>query len=401
MKASEDTFRTFCHISEYGEEGYEDLHRMIAASDPLVLWSPSSVLLRSARCRVEPREFVRYVEEGHVRVVGRAEWLLDRSYRDSHPWVGARWDEAVDGALHSLCHNDESERDGPRVAVAPPEEGWAAAEELVSEHPEYVSRLSRVFNSRQAKDQIPEGTLETARRRADEPRGVAVAILRDAYNHGHAIDFVQPEAPFLLSSRESQFLRLLAGFRGPTPAKPVVRASTAGRQEVQNVAELGRQLREVMRFMDTARNPDRLGPFMRGEGHRLLVGWFARICADVRSERPADLDRKVIEALHRDLEEGRFRTSWREIFGRPTTMATMVGGLATDAVGVALDPSGALSLAGLGFDVIAVVEGLLQRLGWIRPDYTGPQWPFLYAYGRKASLRRHRSMLRILDQVPR
>jgi hypothetical protein len=63
MPTDEETFRSFCHINEYGEKGYRHLHRMIAASSPLVLWAPSSVLLYDDRyCRVSPADFVDFVE---------------------------------------------------------------------------------------------------------------------------------------------------------------------------------------------------------------------------------------------------------------------------------------------------------------------------------------------------
>ncbi|GHG38657.1 MULTISPECIES: hypothetical protein [Amycolatopsis] len=70
-------FRTFCHIGEYGEAGYRNLHRMVVSSDPLVLWAPSSTLLSASQ--VEPRQFVRLVDDRHVRVIAREPWLLSRT----------------------------------------------------------------------------------------------------------------------------------------------------------------------------------------------------------------------------------------------------------------------------------------------------------------------------------
>ena len=32
-------FPTFCHIGEYDEAGYRMLHRMLAMSQPLILWA--------------------------------------------------------------------------------------------------------------------------------------------------------------------------------------------------------------------------------------------------------------------------------------------------------------------------------------------------------------------------
>ena len=65
-------WRTFCHINEYDDWGYRNLRRMIAASDPLVIWAPSSQLLgKSSTTKLTPREFLNCVENGAVQVAGR------------------------------------------------------------------------------------------------------------------------------------------------------------------------------------------------------------------------------------------------------------------------------------------------------------------------------------------
>jgi len=85
-----DIFRTFCHISEYGDAGYANLHRLVAASSPLVLWAPSSARIASPVCRLGPTEFVKLVERRTIRVIGREDWIMNRAFRDGHRWLGAR-----------------------------------------------------------------------------------------------------------------------------------------------------------------------------------------------------------------------------------------------------------------------------------------------------------------------
>jgi hypothetical protein len=68
-------FPTFCHIGEYDEYGYQILHRMLAVSQPLILWAPTSPLLERGQCRIPPRNFLRHVEEGRIRVFAREQWL--------------------------------------------------------------------------------------------------------------------------------------------------------------------------------------------------------------------------------------------------------------------------------------------------------------------------------------
>ena len=74
-------FPTFCHISEYNEAGYRLLHRMLAMSQPLILWAPTSAGLEHEQCRIPPPKFIRYVEEGRIRVFGREPWLTSRVFR--------------------------------------------------------------------------------------------------------------------------------------------------------------------------------------------------------------------------------------------------------------------------------------------------------------------------------
>src|SRR5262245_55075561 len=100
------TLPTFCHISDLGTYGYSRLHRLISVSYPLILWSPSSVLLKSPDCRVSPRDFVKMIEDGIIRVTGRREWILSKSFRENHRWAGARWDPYVDGAIRAIYDND-------------------------------------------------------------------------------------------------------------------------------------------------------------------------------------------------------------------------------------------------------------------------------------------------------
>jgi hypothetical protein len=80
-----NVFPIFCHISEYREAGYQALHRMLAISQPLNLWAPSSAYSHSPVCKLPPKDFVRYVDDGLIRVFGREECLLDPEHRARHP----------------------------------------------------------------------------------------------------------------------------------------------------------------------------------------------------------------------------------------------------------------------------------------------------------------------------
>lgn len=94
---------TFCHISELDKLSYANLHHMIAASKPLTLWAPSTVLLSDPQCRVTPKEFLHYVEAGQIRIIAREPWIISRRFRDQVvSWDGARWTVGVDDAIRSI-----------------------------------------------------------------------------------------------------------------------------------------------------------------------------------------------------------------------------------------------------------------------------------------------------------
>ena len=93
---------TFCVINEYRENGFAHLHRMIASAKPLVLWAPSSVLLNkyyaTGACQINTNDFLWYVENGYVQIMGRQKWLLDPAWRNRKAKVFEvyKWMETVD-----------------------------------------------------------------------------------------------------------------------------------------------------------------------------------------------------------------------------------------------------------------------------------------------------------------
>jgi hypothetical protein len=217
------TFPTFCHIGEYDEDGYQKLHRMLAMSQPLILWAPTSSQLEHEKCRIPPRAFLEYVEEGRIRVMARKKWLTDPTFRDhlafkaDRPYPGARWDKNFDGELKRICEQDASYPAEQRhVLVAPEENGWEWAEKYLESNPEQITRWSRVARGKKPEAKVPTGTLQAAFRYAgDDPAKFAQAVLRDAYNHGDAIKLSGADVPFLLSATDRRFLDILGETAAP------------------------------------------------------------------------------------------------------------------------------------------------------------------------------------------
>ena len=385
-----DLFRTFCHISDYDEAGYANLHRLVATSCPLVLWSPSSALLQSPRCRVSEDLFLRYLAEGRIRVIGRQNWLLDKGFRNSHRWSGSTWNNGVDDAIRAIALNDESMPPAQRrVRICPDEEGVRLASEYVEQHPEIVDVLQGVLKGPAAESDLPVAVVQNAQR-FDDPLALAKHVLRDTYNHLDAIALSQARAPFLLAPRESRFHGLMSTLR-PTPAVPVEPTSGAA------LAELTAQVLELIRHMDGIRGTGAtLEAFTAGSGHEALVKWLSVMCSEIDRWPGNSIDGIVLRRLQEDFDRGTLRDDWR----------ALIGGWEGSAGGVGLSASvidafphlSVWGAIGLAAGAVPLGRAVLKRIGRVPAAYEGgSQWPFLYAFGKPATGRRQERLGRLLD----
>jgi hypothetical protein len=406
-------FPTFCHIGEYNDYGYQILHRMLAVSQPLILWAPTSHLLESGQCRVPPKSFIRHVEEGRIRVFARERWLVSRDFRDSYAFREAWWTEGFDGPLKQICEDDASlpvqER---RVVAAPPEGGWQWAEEYLADNPSQVARLNRLARSGTAPSKIPAGTLQAAFRYAgDDPFRLAQAILRDAYNHGQAIRLSGAQAPFWLSPTDRMFANVLRDTAAPgqhvaNRSRPTALGPAASLENEpldETSAETAAQLVEILRLLDIGspglRRSKDLDEFLRSEGRQQMVAWLSRVCGQLKNTEARKLDRAVINALRDDLNHAGFSKPLREMIGHPAATTVGAVGLATTVFGFTIDPSAPLSIAGLFAAAFPVARQLFRSLGYIPADYTGQQWPFLYTYSSPATKRNVARLLNVLSEA--
>lgn len=398
MTADDRTLPTFCHISELGELGYQSLRRMIALSSPLYLWAPSSVMLKNPNTTVPPAEFLRYLEQGHIRIIARHEWLTDPRFRNHHFWSGAAWDPTIDGRIRAIYEEDadlKSESDR-RVVSAGEATGRLKAEEYLEEHPGSLQEWERILSGPLAEQNIPPGTLDAARREARKDlRSAALLLLGAAHNHGDAMREAGAQVPILLSTQDSKFLDLIARLYA-SAEQPTSRRATGKQVRVhQDFAELTKRLIATLQQIETDRT--RLDKFMASRGHDDLVAWVAAICDRVKTSEPQSVDLEIRTALLEELRRGRFHES------RPVEFRRLLRSVETPqlAIDFGLALTGFIGherfgIGGLGVSAFAVAHAVSRRMGWIPGDFTGEQWPFLYATGHEArpkSLRRLESRL--------
>ncbi|GAA4954135.1 hypothetical protein [Actinoplanes utahensis] len=385
-------FRTFCHISEYGEAGYANLHRLVAGSRPLVLWAPSSVMLR-AHSSIAIEEFLVLLREGLIRIMGRERWLLDRSYRNrrAETWAVAAWDDEIDGEIHRLYINElhVADPNARTVIVAEEEPGRDWAERTLSRDAGLIGFWQRVLARPDVADCIPGGTLEAIQRENMDPEVATLRILRDARNHGQAVRDAAADVPFLLSRADSRFLEILTESRLGGAAPPA--ADLPPRSAPTDA--LAEQLLEVLERLDECRDDHRVLPFIRRKGHDALIDWLVGFKTLIEGGSTIDQN-----ALMRDLalkaRQSRRRGLAGYLDGAGAVTGTLLatGGAALTAGQFGQD-QGVMNALGLTITGAAFVNGLVRELGMVEGSYDGEQWPYLYTSGRKATRRSHRAML--------
>lgn len=404
-------FSTFCHISQYGNKGYRALRRMIAMSQPC-LWAPSSVLLKSDLTRLSPTAFLRYVEKGEIRIFGRHEWLHEPEWRNSRPWPDAAWDNTIDGTIRRICLEDEGEpKEQQRVAVAPPENGYSFAESYLDANPQEISRWTRILSDKKHRLVIPSETREAALRDIDDnnPKGAVRRVLRDAYNHGQAFSYSGADAPLLVEPIHKDFLKILADappLDGSSATKGApekrMRESSSKTMDLQISAVAG-QLIEFLQQLDLhARDRgdvDSLDGFIRGQGRRELMRWMRGVCDLLKYTQPRELNGLLLVKLRSDFGMGRFPSSVESLFHGTDEAAVTAVGMASTLIGLTTDPRGTAPLMGLGATIYALEKGFLRQIGWAPDTFTGPQWPFIYAYGTRPKRKQRKQLLYVLNEL--
>jgi hypothetical protein len=395
-----DQFRTFCHIDDYGVGGFAELHRMIAVSKPLVLWGPSSQLLLDASCRVGGREFLEYVDGGQIRIVGRHRWILSKTFRNGHPWPGARWNSQIDERIRDIALEDEGlALHDRRVVLADDARGTDWAERYIAEHPAAVDQIHRALTGAESRNHFPIQVIDSANRSGHEPRPVARTVLAHVYNHSDAIALSGADTPFLLQPRESRFLRLLGEVRAvETFPYPPLRQTPHAQLSPGDLAHVTRQVMDLLQALEAA-GSTKLSKFVAHDGHTLLATWTSELCRSLAEENAARVDGAALRTLQREFEAGELSDGWSDVFlGRESMVASMgtSAGLIEAAVTSQLSILGAIGIAAGAYDV---GHSLLQKFGYANVDYSESQWPFLYTFGGKATRRRKTILGRVLDSL--
>lgn len=378
---------------------------MLCASRPLNLWAPSSVILKSRYSGLSPTDFLEFVDQAKIRVFGRREWLTEPGARDLLRWSRTSWEPDIDDTLRRWALEDESKPQVERrVVIALPETGYDWADQYLSAHPEEVKRWHGIAKSKARRQKLPGGTRQAIEAVLDDPLAVARRILRDAHNHGRAIYESQSHAPFLLQTTYRDFLKVLAEApmgSGEDPSRDD--ASPPESQIDTRLSGLTAQLMEILRELDVhgrgTNSPDRLKAFLASEAHGELAQWMEQMCLLLRFTDPSNVDGLLLADLRKRLADATFKGQLRSLLDRKDETTVCTVGLVTGLVGLLTDPTGAATILGIAASVYPLGKGLARELGYAPATFSGPQWPFLYAYGSEARKRQLISLKNALEQI--
>jgi hypothetical protein len=362
-------------------------------SDPLILWAPSSAMLRSPESAIDAEDFLHLLETRRIVIVAREAWLAGPGARDPERWPGSKWDPEVDGRLRDFWENDKNEPPHRRrVLDAPKESGYEWAKEYFEKHPKEVSRWVRLIRGRKAAEYLPSETLTAARSLLKQPNRAAIRVLRDAHNHGVAYRDSGAVAPFLLDGTDRRFIEALASAPPSLPAPSADRVLlTIPDENDTQLGELVTQLVEILQHLDVhAGRPLKhrnLRTFIESEEHIELARWMKSLCEQVKKHSTRQIDDYVIDDLQRMLNDSRLLGLLSSLRQRKFDLAVGLAGAVTTLTSMVVDPMGPTNLVGAAVTAYPVAKGIVREIGYAPTAFEGPQWPFLYTYGRRSTKR--------------
>jgi hypothetical protein len=375
--------KTFCHISEFNQRGYDRLHFMAAVSKPLVLWAPSSHFLQcavsSGKTTIDFATMFRLMDQGFVEVIARQRWLEDETWRrhqhkaavKARQFHGYSWASGFDDEIRRRLSRGEGVR-----AVGDPDGEEVAGQTLLRRPP-----IVREILDLERRKLLPAGTVQYAR---SESRGnddaFAFQVIRHARNHTRAWLDAKADQDLLPCGKAGAIWQ----FVEPMDSEDVREAARAKHSAA--VFDPG-VLAEAIELL-----ADRFGrvphpTFLGSPDHDSAARWFATACAQGAATRAGMANR-----LRSQIKSGDGGGDVRRAAKRARdSRAGWLWFLVKEGLEWATQ-------IGLGFVKPAKA---LRELVRAETPYSGPEWPFRYLCGKRPNARGVQSVLRALRTVQR
>jgi hypothetical protein len=132
-----------------------------------------------------------------------------------------------------------------------------------------------------------------------------------------------------------------------------------------------------------------------------LMQWMTRISAILRQVDPRNVNGLLLKQLKSDLGYGHFYNVFEELLTRKEESAIGAMGMLSTIIGLATDPIGLSALLGVAASAYPLGKGLIRQLGYAPATFSGPQWPFLYTYGKQPKRRQLKQVRYVLDELGR
>ncbi len=403
--------RLFFHVNDYepeqlpsgdkalGETSFGRLRNLMAFSDPLVVWSPSSSLMRRSPLWGEDgmRMFLDLVGKGAVQVAGRGSWLRNEDLRKSHRWEHAKWIDWFDEQVKDMIAAPGTPPEKATVLAAPEDRAreWADHWLFDDRRHRRFERVDRLVRS----GEVPAGTKERTKGLTDARRR-AIEVVRDAYNHLEAARICGSDVEAL--SDEARFYGLMEDVRTELEpnAEPKARLDAVG-PETLTLIEAVHLILDGLRA--TTKPDDKFRKYMLdSQAHRELAQWTRRMRDEASTDRSCRhplASEQWSDRLISDLRAGLQPPSSISGRKRATEVGVNAASTAGTVLGATVAPPLALGLAAAAYGWITLGKGLVRDAGFLPLGTASPRWVYMYAFGRMPKRAEIEQIHRALDII--
>jgi len=377
--------RLFCHISEFGPLGMQNVPVLAFLGDRLTLWAPSASFIRAASSMgdsmLSPDDVLDLVRRRHIQIMGRERWIYDSKFRDDYPaarYRFAAWDSSFDREIALMAAQDADLAVADRrVVVAPDEDGLTWAETTMhSDDPDHAQarEIARGLMSTNLTLGLRE---KLAKASTDEER--LRVMLRDIRNHSKAFRDARSDQVVVLAQDAASYAAIVAGEADAAPSA---------------LAELER-LPELVHFLSTLARPRTAEELTKLLSDSSREEFRREARSLLQANQPID-----VEVLAQ-VTAGSRAASWREtlvgsnLLDAASRLGASGGGLLISLATLQFQP---LALIGLVMQAAQTIGPLAQKIGLARaPDYRGPRFPFVLGFGTEDPT--YREISRMVEEL--
>lgn len=363
--------KLFCHVAEFGDEGWRLLPVACLLFKKVALWAPSATHLaelhKEGDSVLGPLHLLELVRLGRVQIIASEWWLTspkERNDRSATDWPHYRWTDYFDGPVREMASDylRAPSRDSP-VIVAPEEEGMAWAHKRGTQGT-YYRRATKLW----ANKVLPPGVLDKAERAKERGNDPVRTVLRDAKNHEDAVLIAASDAPIEPSDAGTAFAYIMQ--RKPRSERSYA-ADPIDPSRVRDLLALSQQLSPLEDARDLVQR-------IRGAADQ---DFSEELYAVLKADIP--IPETLVSEIRKGAKSIEDMSLWRAFLPQSKWHGvTTMGGLALLVASLNLGSLNAAAFSLLSFSIWAMGSGagVAQKLGITKAPYSGPTFPFVISH---------------------